>query len=194
MVNCRSTTGNHQRTSSLNNHYPESIRNSDQSRWTDPSTSLHPGREEASNSSLLHPLSYTSTDYQGSNGLPESTEDGGSRRRLAFKSKSNITTNISELWRKKSSGILSQRTLSSFDGNFAEGKPGWWNKQMLVDRSLRTMAGFTTVCAIVMWIIVFCYVPAFARRTNKSSTSVGGKGGESCHTAESRNIVCNCEC
>lgn len=60
---------------------------------------------------------------------------------------------------------------------------------MLVDRSLRSMAGFTSVCAIVMLIIVCCYLPAFKKRLNTHSTSVGGKDGENCSTSQSRTIV-----
>jgi hypothetical protein len=61
---------------------------------------------------------------------------------------------------------------------------------MLVDRSLRSMAGFTAVCAVIMLIILFSYLPAFTKRLNHYSTSVGGRDGESCGTAESRNVVC----
>lgn len=142
--------------------------------------------DESSAQSLLRDNT-SSTDYNGSKGLPEITEDGSKvRQRQGFKS--TIGSNF-QVWRKKSTTFLSQRTASTFDGDFAQGKPGWWNKQMLVDRSLRTMAGFTSVCAIVMFIIVMAYVPAFSRRTNKSSTSVGGSSGESCDIAEARNTV-----
>lgn len=90
------------------------------------------------------------------------------------------------IWRKKKA---SDNTSSAFDGNFAHGKPGWWKRQMLVDRSLRSMAGFTSVCAIVMLVLVCCYLPAFKNRINTNSTSVGGKDGEKCSTSESRTIV-----
>jgi len=60
---------------------------------------------------------------------------------------------------------------------------------MLVDRSLRSMAVFTTLCAIIMFIIVFSYIKAFRTRLNLKSTSVGGKDGESCETSERRNLV-----
>ena len=113
----------------------------------------------------------------------DGTNVAGKRQRM--------NAQVKKLLRKPS--FMSARTASTFDGNFAHGKPGWWDKQMLVDRSLRSMAAFTAVCAVVMLIILFSYLPAFARRLNRSSTSVGGSEGESCHTMESRNIVSNSE-
>lgn len=85
--------------------------------------------------------------------------------------------------------LLKARTQSTFDGDFAHGRPGWWHKQMLVDRSLRSMAAFTAVSAVIMLIILISYLPAFANRVNHNSTSVGGKAGTSCSTSESRNVV-----
>ena len=99
-----------------------------------------------------------------------------------------MSSNIQRLFHKRS--VLSQRTTSTFDGHFAHGKPGWWTKQMLVDRSLRSMAGFTTVCAFIMLIILLSYIPDFVHRLNPHSTSVGGKSGESCGQMETRNVVC----
>jgi hypothetical protein len=60
---------------------------------------------------------------------------------------------------------------------------------MLVDRSLRLMAGFTAVCAITMFIIVLSYFPAFVKRRNPHSTAVGGKEGEGCDVMEKKNVV-----
>ncbi|RFU28743.1 hypothetical protein B7463_g7594, partial [Scytalidium lignicola] len=80
------------------------------------------------------------------------------------------------------------RRKSTFDGHFATGKPGWWKKQMLVDRSLRAMAAFTAVCAIVMMVILIVYLPAFKRRLNHHTTSVGAGNGESCSVMERRNV------
>jgi hypothetical protein len=60
---------------------------------------------------------------------------------------------------------------------------------MLVDRSLRSMAVFTAICAVIMWIIVFSYLGPFVTRLNHNSTSVGRKHGESCGEAEGRNVV-----
>ena len=56
---------------------------------------------------------------------------------------------------------------------FASGRKGWWKEQMLVDRSLRTMAGLTSLFALIMAIICFKYLPQLAERPNQSSTSVG---------------------
>lgn len=60
---------------------------------------------------------------------------------------------------------------------------------MLVDRSLRSMAGFTLVCAIIMGIIMISYLRPFYTRLNKHSTSVGRKEGESCESLKSKNMV-----
>ena len=98
-----------------------------------------------------------------------------------------MSAGVQRLWHQKST--LSQRTTSTFDGNFAHGRPGLWSKQMLVDRSLRSMAAFTTICAVIMWIIVFSYLDPFAHRVNRNSTSVGRKNGESCGEAEVRNVA-----
>jgi len=102
--------------------------------------------------------------------------------------RSGFQSNLQRLWHKKS--VLSTRTVSTFDGNFAHGRPGLWYKQMLVDRSLRSMAGFTALCAVIMFIITMSYIDDFAHRLNLHTTSVGGKDGESCGTMEQRNVVC----
>jgi hypothetical protein len=52
------------------------------------------------------------------------------------------------------------------------------------------MAGFTAVCAVIMFIITMSYIGDFAHRLNLKTTSVGGKDGESCGTMEQRNVVC----
>ena len=66
---------------------------------------------------------------------------------------------------------------------------GWWWHEMLVDRSLRSMAALTSVFALMMVILCCVYLPAFASRPNKNSTSVGGQSGESCKTMEGKNTV-----
>lgn len=113
-----------------------------------------------------------------------SPDDGAKepRRRNGFRA------NVRQLMPKPS--FLTHRTNSTFDGNFAHGKPGWWKKQMLVDRSLRSMAVFTATCAVIMFIIIFSYLKDFTTRLNTHTTSVGGSSGESCSEAESRNVVC----
>ncbi|KAJ8062582.1 hypothetical protein OCU04_009106 [Sclerotinia nivalis] len=60
---------------------------------------------------------------------------------------------------------------------------------MLVDRTLRSMAGFTFLCAIIMFMIMIAYLLAFNKGLNKQSTSVGGKDGGSCGRMESKNIA-----
>jgi hypothetical protein len=187
----RACVNQYRRSSSSDAHEKQSIQGSvDLSTPPKADVTSNPPQtlDETSARSLLRENSYaTTTDYNASKGLPELTTAGETRQRQGFKG--NLGSNIHQLWRQKSFGILSQRTFSTFDGNFAHGKPGWWHKQMLVDRSLRSMAVFTAGCAVIMFIIVLCYVPAFTRRTNKASTSVGGRSGESCHKAESRNVV-----
>ena len=62
---------------------------------------------------------------------------------------------------------------------------------MLIDRSLRSMAAFTMICAIVMFIVIFCYMNAFTKRKNKNITSIGGGKGVSCETLKKENLVCS---
>lgn len=137
---------------------------------------------EKSTRSLLHKKSSTTiNEFEIVRGIEGGDEDGP-RQRIRFRS------NLHDLMHRKS--VVSQRTTSTFDGHFAHGKPGWWKKQMLVDRSLRSMAAFTALCAAIMFVIVLSYLKAFKSRVNLDSTSVGGKDGESCETAERRNLVC----
>jgi hypothetical protein len=139
-----------------------------------------PAYDDVSTRSLLKRQSFaTTTDYESVKNGQSGTEEP--RQRIG------MSAGLHRLWHKKS--VLTQRTNSTFDGNFAHGKPGWWNKQMLVDRSLRSMAVFTTMCAVIMWIIVFSYLGPFVTRLNRNSTSVGRKDGESCGEAETRNVV-----
>lgn len=80
----------------------------------------------------------------------------------------------------------------TFEGELAVTKGGWWHRQMLVDRSLRSMAALMTFLALVMVFLCANNFPAFLRNTNPSSTSVGGSEGESCETVERKNIVRHC--
>ncbi|KAF7880702.1 uncharacterized protein EAF01_011971 [Botrytis porri] len=128
-------------------------------------------------------------DYQalkdvGQDSLGDDPSPSEARLRIG----SGVTSNMKRIW-SKSTAFTKPRSQSSFDGQFAQGKDGWWKQQMLVDRSLRSMAGFTLLCAIIMFIIMVAYLPAFNSRLNKQSTSVGGKDGESCESMESRNIM-----
>ncbi|KAF4625608.1 hypothetical protein G7Y89_g12556 [Cudoniella acicularis] len=88
-----------------------------------------------------------------------------------LRQRNGASTGIRRLLPKKLT--LSQQETLTFDGNFAQGKSGWWKKQMLVDRSLRSMAALTTTCAVIIWIVVFSYLGPFLTRLNRNSTSVG---------------------
>ncbi|TVY83717.1 hypothetical protein LSUE1_G002566 [Lachnellula suecica] len=149
------------------------------------STLPSPSFDEASTRSLLHRESVAQTlDADIRKNLPVSIDGagGGETRR-----RSGIQGNLQRLWHKKS--VLSQRTVSTFDGNFAKVKPGLWTRQMLTDRSLRSMAAFTAMCAFIMLIITCNYIGDFVHRLNLHTTSVGGKDGESCETMEQRNVA-----
>jgi hypothetical protein len=140
--------------------------------------------EDPSSKSLLPKSSYTSTiDLEN----VDSPQAEGGRPRFRYGFKTNAKENIGQFWRRRPR--LRERTTSTFEGHFAHGKPGWWHKQMLVDRSLRSMAGFTAVCAVAMLIIIFSYLSAFVKKTNLKSTSVGGRAGESCAVMEKQNVV-----
>jgi hypothetical protein len=134
--------------------------------------------EDPSSNSLLPKSSYTSTiDLEN----VESPQAEGGRPRFRHGFKTNVKENIGQFWRRRPR--LREGT-TTFEGHFAHAKPGWWHKQMLVDRSLRSMAGFTAVCAVAMLIIIFSYLSAFVKRTNLKSISVGGRAGESCAVME----------
>ena len=79
---------------------------------------------------------------------------------------------------------------SVFQGGFATRKSGWWKRQMLVDRSLRSMAALMTVFAFAMVVLCASYFSAFLRRGSSHSTSVGARVGESCKAMETQNTVC----
>ncbi len=91
------------------------------------------------------------------------------------------------IMRKKS--VLSQRTQSTFDGNFAHGKPGWWEETDAVGSKSEIYGCIHS--AVRDHSVYHCvyYLKDFLMRWNKNSTSVGGKDGESCGTAETRNLV-----
>jgi preprotein translocase subunit SecG len=62
---------------------------------------------------------------------------------------------------------------------------GIWKDQLLVDRSIRSMAGLTTLFAIAMIVVVACYIKIFIHRPNRTTSSVGGdsqKCSEVTHT------------
>lgn len=72
-------------------------------------------------------------------------------------------------------------TTSSVKG-FATTGDGLWDNQMLVDRSLRSMAVLTSILALIMCALVFVCLKGFIHRQRKSSTSVYANV-ESCKTA-----------
>ncbi|MCJ1478825.1 hypothetical protein MMC13_007509 [Lambiella insularis] len=63
------------------------------------------------------------------------------------------------------------RPSASSQCRLAVDQGGWFWHQMLVDRSLRSMAVLTTVFAFMMLILCFAYFGDFINRTNKKSTS-----------------------
>lgn len=83
----------------------------------------------------------------------------------------------------------SSRAASSFGGDFAVGKAGWWKQQMLIDRSFRSMAALTALFAIIMLVICAVNLPRFLKRSNTHSTSVGPNIGQSCAAVERQNVV-----
>ena len=97
--------------------------------------------------------------------------------------------------RRKSLGAWAQYSSSarenpSSEEQFAVGEGGWWNQQMLVDRSLRSMAALMTFFAIVMLALCCAYIPNFRIRSNLHSTSVEFKNPGSCGSTEKTNVVC----
>lgn len=67
---------------------------------------------------------------------------------------------------------------------------GWWNQQILFDRTLRSMAALMTLYAVIMIIICASYFKDFLHRGNPYSTSVGGNYGRSCKSLQSTENVC----
>lgn len=80
--------------------------------------------------------------------------------------------------------------VSSPTSEFASREKGWWKQQMLVDRSLTSMAALTVIFALIMVITCLSYFPQFVHRTNKHSTSVGGSL-QNCKRLESTDVVSN---
>ena len=71
----------------------------------------------------------------------------------------------------------------------APGGSGWWKQQMLVDRSLRTMAGLTTIFALILLVLSIRYLPDLVARKSMNSTSVGSQSGQDCRSLETTNSV-----
>ena len=72
---------------------------------------------------------------------------------------------------------------------FTSGGRGWWKQQMLVDRSLRTMASLTSMFALIMMILSIRYLPDLFARKSINSTSVGSQSGQDCRSLETTNSV-----
>ena len=72
---------------------------------------------------------------------------------------------------------------------FASRRSGWWKQQMLVDRSIRSMAALTSLFALIMTIVCIVYMRELVGRHNETSTSVGSNSGESCESLEATNVV-----
>ncbi|KAF2494005.1 hypothetical protein BU16DRAFT_61800 [Lophium mytilinum] len=63
---------------------------------------------------------------------------------------------------------------------------GWWQDQLLSDRSIRGMAALTAMFAIAMIVIMATNAGAFRNRPNRNSTSVGGNE-QSCKSVQRTN-------
>ena len=77
------------------------------------------------------------------------------------------------------------------ENQFATEEGGWWNRQMLVDRSLRFMAALTTIFAIIMIALCCTYMSNFVNRSNRQSTSVGARKPQKCKSAGNASVVCS---
>ncbi|KAF1851391.1 uncharacterized protein K460DRAFT_272419 [Cucurbitaria berberidis CBS 394.84] len=66
---------------------------------------------------------------------------------------------------------------------------GVWKDQLLVDRSLRTMAATMTAFAIAMIILIATYATHFNGRPNPNTTSVGGDNTRSCKDVTKTNTA-----
>ena len=78
---------------------------------------------------------------------------------------------------------------TDFEKGLTVGEKGWWRRQMLLDRSLRSMAFLMTLFALAMFVLCAAYFRDFLNRGNRRSTSVGGAKGQSCGKIESMNVV-----
>ena len=81
-----------------------------------------------------------------------------------------------------------------FEATPALTRPGWWQDQMLFDRSLRSMAILMTFYATILTVVCIAYSKDFKHRGNPHSTSVGSKTGRSCKSLQGIDIVCNMVC
>ena len=91
--------------------------------------------------------------------------------------------------RQSAHSLAASHDSTDFEKGLAIGKKGWWSRQMLLDRSLRSMAFLMTLFALAMFVLCAAYFPDFLNRGNRRSTSVGGTKGQSCDKMESINVV-----
>ena len=66
---------------------------------------------------------------------------------------------------------------------------GWWQNQMLFDRSLRSMATLTSLYAVIMLLICVAKLRPLANRDNPSSTSIGLSHKKTCANLKQTEIV-----
>ncbi|KAI9816742.1 MAG: hypothetical protein M1827_001387 [Pycnora praestabilis] len=144
--------------------------------------------DDRSTRTLLRPLSMASSTHD-KKGPYEAVDPSGDDLESAQQDGYNLPYLRRNLSQASSQPTArSKATSTIFEGQFAIDNGGWWNRQMLVDRSLRAMAALMSVFALIMVIIVIVYFKDFITRENKHSTSVGGKEG-SCKTMEGKNVA-----
>ena len=67
--------------------------------------------------------------------------------------------------------------------------PGWWQDQMLFDRSIRSMAALTALYAFIMSIVCAVKLKPLINRTNVGSTSVSMGDQKVCGDLKGAEIV-----
>ena len=142
-------------------------------------------RHDSFSRTLLRPWSFAQgstvselSDKSEDNRAEDSFDGSHLDRPLTYKS-TGAWARIGHADREKGNG----------NNGFASGRSGWWKEQMLVDRSLRSMAGLTSLFALIMVIICIKYLPELLGRHNETSTSVGSNSGVSCERLEGTNVV-----
>lgn len=134
-------------------------------------------------------LTATSYDpYRGSNRASSDTKTR-SVSSISFASDSTLKARGKAFFERARSTFRISRNVSPNERENTRPGSGLWTELMLVDRSLRGMAGLTTIFAVVMVIICICYAKRFSQHieTMPNSTSVRiSSGSESSmnHKAE----------
>lgn len=111
-----------------------------------------------------------------------SGNDGGVDKSLSGETLKELPSNSA--WCKHPSHLR-----RSFEAEPTIKPSGWWNHQMLFDRSLRSMAALMTLYAVIMTGICASYLKDFVHRDNPHSTSVGQNRGKSCTSLQGTEIV-----